>query len=106
MKSSQTAALLQQVSHRRFNPLAREWVLVSPHRSERPWLGQIAKPSATAVPVYDPSCYLCPGNSRAGAARNPDYAAVFVFDNDYPALLPDATDAAAARPGTTLSRAG
>jgi len=32
---------LQQVSHRRFNPLTRQWVLVSPHRTQRPWLGKV-----------------------------------------------------------------
>jgi len=40
-------------------------------------------------PAYDPDCYLCPGNERAGGARNPNYSRVFVFDNDFPALLPD-----------------
>jgi len=26
----------KQDPHRRFNPLTREWVLVSPHRTQRP----------------------------------------------------------------------
>jgi UDPglucose--hexose-1-phosphate uridylyltransferase len=75
--------------HRRFNPLTREWVLVSPHRTKRPWQGQVEEAAAEAQPVYDPSCYLCPGNARAGGARNPAYQSTFVFDNDFAALKPD-----------------
>jgi UDPglucose--hexose-1-phosphate uridylyltransferase len=73
--------------HRRFNPLVCEWVLVSPHRTERPWLGQEDPASSISLPAYDPDCYLCPGNARAEGARNPVYDGVFVFDNDFPALL-------------------
>jgi UDPglucose--hexose-1-phosphate uridylyltransferase len=76
-------------AHRRFNPLTGEWVLVSPHRLARPWLGR-TEPASTPRPAYDPGCYLCPGNARAGAARNPKYERTFVFDNDFPALTPDA----------------
>jgi UDPglucose--hexose-1-phosphate uridylyltransferase len=83
------AALLQELPHRRFNPLTRAWVLVSPHRTKRPWLGKVEKPAATNVPAYDPGCYLCPGNERAGGARNSKYTQTFVFDNDFAALLPD-----------------
>ncbi|HEU4327395.1 MAG TPA: UDP-glucose--hexose-1-phosphate uridylyltransferase [Roseiflexaceae bacterium] len=75
--------------HRRYNPLLREWVLVSPHRTKRPWQGQVEAPAPEQRPAYDPQCYLCPGNERAGGQRNPDYAGVFVFTNDYAALLPD-----------------
>jgi UDPglucose--hexose-1-phosphate uridylyltransferase len=75
--------------HRRFNPLTREWVLVSPHRTQRPWLGQVEKIPPEVQPSYDPDCYLCPGNARAGGVRNPDYTGTFVFDNDFPALVPD-----------------
>lgn len=75
--------------HRRYNPLLDEWVLCSPQRLERPWQGQ-AEPVADAPPpAHDPGCPLCPGNLRAGGARNPAYAGSFVFDNDFPALLPD-----------------
>ncbi|MGH9353738.1 MAG: UDP-glucose--hexose-1-phosphate uridylyltransferase [Terriglobia bacterium] len=79
---------LQQAPHRRFNPLTREWVLVSPHRTARPWLGKVERLPPENQPAYDPHCYLCPGNARAGGARNPRYTSTFVFDNDYPALLP------------------
>jgi UDPglucose--hexose-1-phosphate uridylyltransferase len=83
------ASLLQEVPHRRFNPLTREWVLVSPHRTKRPWLGKVEKPAATNLPAYDPTCYLCPGNERAGGVKNPKYTRTFVFDNDFASLLPD-----------------
>jgi UDPglucose--hexose-1-phosphate uridylyltransferase len=78
----------KQDPHRRFNPLTREWVLVSPQRTERPWQGQTEKDAAAAQPDYDPECYLCPGNARAGGARNPNYESTFVFDNDFAALKP------------------
>ena len=75
--------------HRRLNLLTREWVLVSPHRAKRPWLGQVEKKPAQSLPEYEPACYLCPGNERAGGVRNPAYAGTFVFDNDFSALLPE-----------------
>ncbi|CAG0995634.1 partial UDPglucose--hexose-1-phosphate uridylyltransferase, partial [Gammaproteobacteria bacterium] len=76
--------------HRRFNQLTREWVLVSPHRARRPWLGQVEKTPPENLPHYDPTCYLCPGNSRVGGTiQNPKYESTFVFDNDFAALLPD-----------------
>ncbi len=83
--------VLRAQPHRRLNPLTGEWTLVSPQRIERPWLGRVDRPSTTAVPAYDPACYLCPGNPRAGGQRNPAYASTYVFTNDFPALLPEAT---------------
>jgi UDPglucose--hexose-1-phosphate uridylyltransferase len=77
--------------HRRFNPLLDEWVLVSPQRLARPWLGRTEPAASETRPVYDPDCYLCPGNVRAGEARNPQYTGTFVFDNDFPALVPPGT---------------
>lgn len=75
--------------HRRLNQLTGEWVLVSPHRTQRPWLGQVETLPTTELPAYDPNCYLCPGNTRANGAQNPAYTETFVFENDFAALLPD-----------------
>lgn len=75
--------------HRRYNPLTDEWVVVSPHRTKRPWQGQVDPPPPDTRPAYDPDCYLCPGNPRAGGARNPEYTGTFVFNNDFAALMAD-----------------
>lgn len=83
---------LAEYPQRRYNPLSDEWVLVSPHRTKRPWQGQVEKPSIDLLPPHDPSCYLCPGNERAGGVRNPDYGGAYVFPNDFAALLEDAPD--------------
>src|SRR5262249_39250740 len=80
--------------HRRFNPLLREWILVSPHRTDRPWQGRMEETAPSNIPKYDSSCYMCPGNQRSTGAENPEYKNVFVFDNDFPALLPGTPDAA------------
>ncbi len=73
--------------HRRYNPLTDSWVLVSPHRTDRPWLGRVDRGISEDLPAYDPTCALCPGNDRAHGTSTPDYTSTFVFDNDFPAVL-------------------
>ena len=80
--------------HLRFDPLRREWVQVSPQRTERPWQGQVDPPEAETRPAHDPGCYLCPGAPRARGVTNPDYTTTFVFDNDFAALHPSTPPAA------------
>ena len=82
-------APLPAAPHRRLNRLTGEWVLVSPHRTARPWQGQVEEIDPEARPAFDPECYLCPGNTRAGGATTPEYTSTYVFDNDFAALLPD-----------------
>jgi len=89
--------------HRRLNPLTNEHVLVSPHRTKRPWLGQTEPPQPSNLPEYDPQCYLCPGNARAGGQRNAVYDHTMVFENDYAAVLPPPGPAAPPAPHPLLT---
>ncbi len=91
--------------HRRYNPLTGQWVLVSPHRARRPWLGQVEKTAAESIPAFDPGCTLCPGNVRVSGVRNDAYASTFVFDNDFPALLPYSEGSDAVDSGSPLYQA-
>ena len=84
-------------SHRRRNPLTGQWVLVSPHRSKRPWQGQQEAASDEQLPAYEPGCYLCAGNTRVSGDVNPAYTGTYVFTNDHAALLPEVPDASAAQ---------
>jgi UDPglucose--hexose-1-phosphate uridylyltransferase len=76
-------------AHRRYNPLTGEWVQVSPHRSKRPWQGQVEKINAEESHAYDQTCYLCPGNKRSNGEINPNYTSTFAFDNDFSAMTQD-----------------
>ncbi|KZT54586.1 galactose-1-phosphate uridyl transferase [Calocera cornea HHB12733] len=89
--------------HRRYNPLLNEHILVSPHRMKRPWQGQVDPPSTQRLPEYDPSCYLCPGNSRSGGERLPKYTATHTFPNDFPAVLAGPAPAAPPAPHPLLT---
>ena len=80
---------VSQIPHRRKNILTGEWVLVSPHRTNRPWQGEISPSTNEKRQSYVSDCYLCPGNKRAGGALNPQYTGTFVFTNDFSALLED-----------------
>ena len=95
---------LRTTPHRRWNPLLREWVLVSPHRTQRPWLGKVDNVTPAPVLKYDPECYLCPGNVRARGLRNPAYTETFVFENDYPAMLPNVSSSEMDQAGLILAR--
>lgn len=62
--------------------------------------GQQESPSKTALPIYDPSCYLCPSNSRAGGEIMPKYQNTFVFVNDFSAVKDEQPDYDTAKTST------
>ena len=78
--------------HRRYNILTGEWVLVSPHRTKRPWQGKKEATASTNKIAHDPDCYLCATNTRINGEVNPDYKNTFVFPNDFGAILPDSEE--------------
>jgi UDPglucose--hexose-1-phosphate uridylyltransferase len=96
---------LNKHPHVRFNPLLREWVQVSPNRTERPWRGQVEPIAEPAVREFDSECYLCPGNTRVDGRKNPQYESTFVFDNDFPALAPSLPEAHYDESGLLVARA-
>jgi UDPglucose--hexose-1-phosphate uridylyltransferase len=79
-------------THRRYNPLLSTFVMVAPHRTQRPWQGQQEKSASNSLPRHDPECYLCPGNKRAKGDINAEYTSTFIFENDYAAVKPEQPD--------------
>ena len=77
-----------ETPHRRYNILTGDWILVSPHRTKRPWQGKSEEPAQFSTIAHDPDCYLCPTNTRASGDINPDYKEPYAFTNDFAALLP------------------
>jgi UDPglucose--hexose-1-phosphate uridylyltransferase len=71
---------------KRWHPLRQEWVVYAAHRNNRPWTTGTSALKIQEVPVYDPACYLCPGNKRIHGETNPVYQDVFIFDNDHPVV--------------------
>jgi UDPglucose--hexose-1-phosphate uridylyltransferase len=96
--------------HRRLNILTGRHVLVSPHRSQRPWLGAVEPKSDAPGVRHDPDCFLCAGNARVNGVVNPDYDGCYVFENDFAALLKEGSVATAddplfvSKPASGLSR--
>ena len=88
----------------RWHPLRQEWVVISAHRNDRPWHGEVVGAARPDPPAYSPECYLCPGNARVSGRRNPDYGGVFVFDNDHPCVGPAAPAALEPPPGIYRNR--
>ncbi|MDR7335333.1 UDP-glucose--hexose-1-phosphate uridylyltransferase [Roseateles asaccharophilus] len=97
-----SSAISTEHVHRRRNPLTGRHVLVSPHRTQRPWQGAQEPVDDARLPAHDATCYLCAGNVRANGQRNPDYRDTFVFTNDFAALQPDAVEMPAAEPGSLM----
>ncbi len=90
--------MLSEQTHRRYNPLLDEWLLVSPHRTQRPWQGKVEEINIIMPPDYEKECYLCPNNKRANGETNPNYKSTFVFDNDFSALKNEVSDLTANEP--------
>ena len=74
----------------RWHPLREEWVIVSAHRQDRPWIGNTIETTEDKLRDYVSDCYLCPGNKRSSGVSNPRYTSTFVFDNDHPCVGMDA----------------
>jgi UDPglucose--hexose-1-phosphate uridylyltransferase len=92
------------VWEQRWHPLRREWVIVSAHRNDRPWQGEVVPPPRDPATDYAPECYLCPGNQRVSGKTNERYNGIFVFDNDHPCVAPGAPRELERAPGVYRNR--
>ena len=92
------------MQHEHLLGLLREWVVVSPQRVQRPWQGRVEKLPAAPSVGYDPDCYLCPGNKRAGGKQTPQYTETYAFENDFPAVLPEAESLEEKQDGVLLAQ--
>ncbi|VDO00572.1 unnamed protein product [Rodentolepis nana] len=86
----------QDKSHRRYNPLTQEWVVVSPNRISRPWVGAVENTasssagkseSSSSQKAIPKSTALAPGAIRSNGAVNPFYESTYTFPNDFPAFV-------------------
>ena len=77
---------LKLPSVKRWNPYLGEWTILAPVTAGRPWSGAVVGAAKNDQPEFDPSCYLCPGVTRADGEVNPDYKDVYIFNNDFPTL--------------------
>jgi UDPglucose--hexose-1-phosphate uridylyltransferase len=98
------ASVASDVWEERWHPLREEWVVVAAHRQHRPWSGENVSTRPKLLAAHDPACYLCPGNTRVGGKRNPDYDRTFVFDNDHPCVAIDAPSSVVAPPAPYRAR--
>ena len=88
----------------RWHPLREEWIMMAAHRQNRPWNGDTTEHAHPDLPDYDPTCYLCPGNTRVSGACNDNYTSTFVFDNDHPSVGLHAPTELAKPPGIYRNR--
>ena len=95
---------LKEHSHTRLNILTGDWILVSPHRMKRPWQGKVEDLPKDERPIYNTSCYLCPGNTRSDGSANPDYTDAYVFTNDFSALSSDTPNGEVNTDGLLLAK--
>jgi UDPglucose--hexose-1-phosphate uridylyltransferase len=71
----------RELLHRRLSALTGEWVLVSPHRTQRPRQGRTGPTPPESLPPCDPRRDRCTGNTRAGGHRTPESTGPFEFTN-------------------------
>ncbi|XP_065323481.1 galactose-1-phosphate uridylyltransferase-like isoform X2 [Gordionus sp. m RMFG-2023] len=81
-------SILQNSQHIRFNPLKEEWILICPQRIKRPWMGKTEKEQENRNVTANLTNPLLPGAIRANSQVNEHYTSTYIFNNDFPAMLP------------------